>query len=77
MQPSRNQCVNGTMNLNFDLKFCMSNPWQVYFLLTEQKDEKVMAYGWRLSRLAILVNFKANHSRNLSPHNTLCRSKTI
>ncbi len=26
MQPSRNQCVNGTQNSNFDLKIFMSNP---------------------------------------------------
>ena len=42
MQPSRNQCTNGTQNPNFVMECGMINPWLVYFPKIEKK-KKIMA----------------------------------
>ena len=43
MQPSRNQCANGTQNSNFVIKLGMSNPKLIYLPTIEQKVGKVTA----------------------------------
>ena len=57
MQPSRNQCANGTQNPNFVMKLGMSDPQHVYFFIKTDKP---------LAVFKLFVRFRERPTNNYS-----------